>query len=166
MRLWMSKIVSRSVRSESANKRRVLKLLLCIHLTRRPNKKISRPFESAYCSCVKMFIGVIPAHSDHSPENRMKILKGLDMMIAHNSPSSGLERMNRKWAALVAIHYSLSAILLHVNNVCTDTAEPSFPLLSSHTQLSSRTWPAAKLLRACKHPTKHFIIQLHLMSDC
>ena len=58
-------------------------------------------------------------------------------MIAHNSPSSGLERMNRKWAALVAIHYSLSTTLLHVNNVCTDTAEPSFPLSSSHTQLSS-----------------------------
>lgn len=68
---------------------------------------------------------------------------------SHTALCRSLERMNRKWAALVSIHYSLSTVLLHVNNLCSDTAKPLFPSFSlslapalfsySHTQLSSQT---------------------------
>lgn len=81
-------------------------------------------------------------------------------MITHNSLCSGLERMNKKWAALVSIHYSLSTVLFHVNNLCSDTAKPFiltltlyFTLFSfnSRTQLHLiSTWWAAKCGRACK----------------
>lgn len=99
------------------------------------------------------------------------------MMITHNSLCSSLERMNRKWAALASIHYSLSTVLLHVNNLCSDTAKPLFPLSLFHSLfLSHQVTPSFHLIydqrarysRACKtlkHPTKHFIIQLHLLKE-
>lgn len=45
-----------------------------------------------------------------------------NMMITHKSLCCSLERMNRKWLAIVCIHYSLSTVL-HVNNLCNDIKE-------------------------------------------
>lgn len=46
----------------------------------------------------------------------------------HSSLCSIFERMNRKWCALVSIHYSLSTVLLHVNKLRSDTVRALFPL--------------------------------------